>query len=40
MGTDFFLDPVVIGQEVNSFKLKEGRLRLDVIFFFMRVVRQ
>lgn len=36
MGTDFFLHPVVIGQGVNSFKLKEGRLRLDVknIFFY------
>lgn len=31
MGTDFLVGPVATGQEVFSFKLKEGRFRLDIV---------
>jgi len=30
MGTDFLVGPVVVGQGGNSFKLREGRFRLDI----------
>lgn len=39
-GRDFLTGPVAIGQGVNDFKLKEGRVRLDIRKkIFTRVVK-